>query len=142
MRGYKNFGSYNTMPGMNERIISVLSYLTAGMVGFFWIVLSAITKRTLKQFVKFHTYQSIFLSILYYVAKIVLNILLSVIKIIPIIGKLFFALVFYITQMPFIFGFSILHTAIIVVLVYIIISCLKGKYTELPWVSENIRRMI
>ena len=39
-----------------EKIIAAASYLTAGLVGFLWIILSQVTGSRLKNFLRFHKF--------------------------------------------------------------------------------------
>ena len=137
------FSTYNSYsPDLGEKIISILSYLSAGMVGFIWMIIAYATGKTLKPFLKFHSYQSIFISILYYVLTLVLGILISFLKIIPFIGALVINLVMYINQYPLFLGYSIVQTVVILVIGYLIFCCIKGIEGNIYWISDNVRRMI
>ena len=144
MRGYNynNVRQLKPTPLIGERIIAAASYMTAGLVGFIWIILSHISGKTLKPFVKFHAFQSIFISILLYVAQLIVSIFISVLSFIPFINKLVLALVFYIAQMPVVMKMSLLHLAIFGIAVYLIATSLLGRFSELPWVSDTIKKMI
>lgn len=145
MRGSNyNVRQLNPSPGMGDKIISAASYLTGGLVGFVMIILSFITKSNLRSFVKFHAYQSIFISVCAYVIKLVLEILLSVLSIIPFIGKLVLAVVFYVAQMPIpiLLGMSLLQFGIALAITYLVVTTFMGKYSEIPWISDNIKRMM
>jgi len=139
MRGYR---VYNNGLTVGDKIISALSYLTAGMIGFIWIMISQVSKKSLKPFVKYHAYQSIFISIIYYIFSILIGIILAFLKIIPFVGGFALAIVFYLAQWPVFFGFSILHSAMLLILFYLIYSALIGKYAELPWVSDNVKNLV
>lgn len=137
MREYRS-----SEPILGERLIAAFSYLTAGMVGLVWIVLSHINGKTLKPFIRYHATQSVFLSVLYLIAKIALGLILSVLSIIPIIGALVSIIVAYIQVYPLILGFSILDFAILLAVIYLVVTSMQGKFTEIPWVSDNVKRMI
>jgi len=142
MRGSYGYNRTSTLPSSPEKIIAVLSYLTAGMVGFIWLILSHVTGKSLKPFLRYHVMQSIFISVIYFLAKIIVGIMLAFLKVIPFIGSLVLALVFYTAHMPLLFGFSILHFGILLVIAYLVVTSFMGQYSFLPWVSDNIRRMI
>ncbi len=142
MRGHRNYNNLHSTPVMGERLIAVLSYLTAGMVGFFWIILAHFTKKTLRPFIKFHAFQAIFISLLYYVASIFIGILLAFVKVIPFIGSFVLSIVFYIAHFPVVFGYSILHFAMFLVILYLVATAASGKFSNLPWISDTIKRMI
>ena len=72
--------SRNYEPLPLEKIISALSYLTAGVVGFIWLILGAILKLGLRPFLRYHIYQSIFLSFLFFIASIALSLILGILS--------------------------------------------------------------
>lgn len=141
MRSYRGFATRSEIPNIFDKIISAASYLTMGLVGFVWLIFTSITNKPQKYFVRFNTYQSIFISILLYLANIIFGILLGIIKIIPIIGNIILFLEFYILQYPVFFGYSLIETAILLLIVYLTAFSLLGRYAEIPWVSENIRKL-
>ena len=49
-----------------ERLLSAATYLTAGGVGFVWLIVTALCKKRVTQFALYHIMQSIFISILFY----------------------------------------------------------------------------
>ena len=142
MRNSNIYRTNFSEPNAAERVISALSYLTAGLVGFIWLIFTYVTGKPPRPFIKFHVFQSIFISILYYLAGIIFGILFSFLKIIPFIGTLMLNLVYYIAQQPIVLGYSILHFVIILIMVYLIITALQGKYSRLPWVSDTIKQMV
>ena len=125
-----------------DRLISIASYLTMGFFGFIWLIISHITGKNLKTFTRFNIFQSIFISILLYLIRILFDISISVVKIIPFVGTVFINIVYYLTAHPFIFGFTVLGTVFNLFMAYLVITCLQGKYPEIPWISNTVRRMI
>ena len=53
-----------------ERIISALSYLTFGMAGVVWIIVSYIVKNRMSAFCSYNVYQSIFFAIFIYILSL------------------------------------------------------------------------
>ena len=139
MREYNNI---SRIPDLSDRLISALSYITAGIVGFIWIIYIQIAKKQLGPFVKFHVFQSIFISVIYYLFNIILGILMTFVKLIPFIGELVINIVFYIFQLPVFFGFSIFQFAVILLLGYLVFNSLIGRYGYVPWVSDNIKKIM
>lgn len=125
-----------------EKIIAAASYLTAGVVGFIWIIISQIAGGRLKNFLRFHIYQSIFLSILYYVFNIILTILIGIVVKIPFIGSLVYSVYFWLFDLKLIFDYSIVDTIIFLIIAYLVLNSLFGKYGRLPWVSKVIKSMM
>ena len=133
---------YSSEPILGERLIAAFSYLTAGMVGLVWIVLSHINGRTLKPFIRYHATQSVFLSVLYMAAKLALGIILAILNIIPVIGAIVSVIVAYVQVYPLIFGFSIIDFGILLAVIYLVVTSMQGKFTEIPWISDNVKRML
>ncbi len=125
-----------------EKIIAAASYLTAGVVGFFWLIISHIAGSRLKNFLRFHIYQSIFLSILYYVFNVILSIMVGIVVKIPFIGSLVYSVYFWIFDLKLIFNYSIVDTFIFIVIAYLALNSLVGRYGRLPWVSKVIKSMM
>lgn len=121
-----------------EKIISALSYCTAGLVGFVWLILGAVLKLGLRPYLKYHIYQSIFLSFLYFIVAIALSLILGILSYIPIIGGLISTITFLVAT-PIIASYSILNILIILFVGYLAITSFMGKYTYIPWVSNIIK---
>ena len=126
---------------IQDKIISGLTYLTFGLVGFIWLIITHIRRDRLSSFVKFNIFQSIFISILLYLTGLVLSILLNLVQIMPIIGPVTVNMAYFLSDYPIIFGQSIINFAKISLVFYLTIFSFMGKYGEVPWVSDNIRRM-
>ena len=128
-------------PYMIERIVSALSYLTAGMVGFIWLILGVLTKSSLRPFMKYHIFQSIFLSMGYFLFLIILEQLSVIINWIPIVRNIFSMLLFPFI-IPIVFGLSIVQILIYTVLFYLALTSFMGRYSYLPWISEIIKKNV
>lgn len=137
MRGYR------AEPNMFDKIMSASSYLTMGFTGFIWMIICYIAGKPPMPFVKYHIIQSIFVSILLYIINILSHILLGIIGVIPFIGNLINNLVFYFASYPtMLLGMSILQLILSMLIIYLAATSFMGKYTVIPWVSDNIRRMV
>lgn len=144
MRGNTGFKQYKlNKPSidMTERVLSAFSYLTSGTVGFIWLVVIHIQGKQLSSFAKYNVFQSIFLSILIYIAGILLNICISVMQIIPFVGILVANIVYYLNQFPLLLGFSLIQFSIIAVFSYLAFCSFVGKYGRIPWVSDMVSQM-
>ena len=124
-----------------EKIISALSYCTMGLVGFIWLILGAIMKLGLRPFLRYHIYQSVFLSFLFFIISTGLTLILGVLSYVPIINRLISIITFYISTG--IFGsFSILNVLFVIFIAYLVITSAMGKLTYVPWVSNIIKANI
>lgn len=124
-----------------EKIISAATYMTAGGAGFIWLIIAAILKKSVRPFLMYHIFQSIFLSILYFLLTIFTNLLLVILLKIPFISYLIGKLVYYlIVPLPFILNLSIMQTLTTSVIAYLAITAYLGYYSYIPWVSDIIKR--
>lgn len=121
-----------------EKLIASLSYLTMGFVGFVWLLIGIFTKNTLRPYLKYHIFQSIFISIAYFLASAFIGFILNILSIIPVINQLVLAFTFYFNA-PILFGFSVIEFACFAVVLYLVITSLQGKFSYIPWVSEIIK---
>lgn len=119
-----------------ERLISAATYLTAGGVGFVWLILAAFMKKRVTPFVMYHIMQSIFLSILFFLLSILGELIFVILYRIPLIN----AIPYLINMpLPFIFGLSIVQFITTSVILYLAITSGMGYYSYIPWVSDIIK---
>ncbi len=128
-------------PYLIERIIASLSYMTMGMVGFIWLIIGLFTKASLKPFLKYHIFQSIFISLGFAVLSIFVGWVSNILSFIPFINKLV-AQINFLLNMPLIFDYSILQTVIYVFLIYLAVTSFAGKFSYIPWISDIIDQNI
>lgn len=124
-------------PYLIERIIASLSYMTMGMVGFIWLIIGLFTKASLKPFLKYHIFQSIFISLGFAVLSIFVGWVSNILSFIPFINKLV-AQINFLLNMPLMFDYSILQTVIYVFLIYLAVTSFAGKFSYIPWISDII----
>lgn len=124
-------------PYLIERIIASLSYMTMGMVGFIWLIIGLFTKASLKPFLKYHIFQSIFISLGFAVLSKFVGWVSNILSFIPFINKLV-AQINFLLNMPLIFDYSILQTVIYVFLIYLAVTSFAGKFSYIPWISDII----
>ena len=134
---------------MPERILSALAYLTFGFLGMLLIIVSAITKTSLKQFVKINVYQSILLGLIFAFVQFTYNVFAAIFNLlgfIPVIGSfvnsIFQFIVYYLMGFPILFGFSLLSTVILATIIYLTVLTLLGKFPYIPFISNIIKGFI
>lgn len=125
-------------PFLIEKIIAALSYITFGFVGFFWLLLGIFTKNSLRPFLKYHIFQSIFISIAYFLLGQLLGLVMNILSVIPVISQLVLQFTFYLNA-PLVFGFSVINLAIYAIIFYLVATSLQGQFSYLPWISEIIQ---
>ena len=135
---------YNaSSPSILEKIISCLSYFTMGFVGFLWLILAFFTKNELRPFLRYHVYQSIFLSIIYFLFSTFISLLLGILGYIPFLKRLVGMLV-YMFSVPVIGHLSIISAFVLALIIYLAAGVIMEKYSYIPWVSDvinyNVRR--
>ena len=120
-----------------ERIISALTYPTAGMAGILWQIFCVMSKRPMSKFVIFNIYQSVFLAIFLFLIFTVSGMAYDLMIKIPLINLLanYIAMLL---NFPIIFGFSLLQLILYLMYIYLIGFSLIGKYAYIPWVSNII----
>lgn len=127
-----------SQPLLIEKIIAALSYLTMGFVGFIWLLIGFFTKSNLRQFLKYHIFQSIFISFAYLIISLILGMVMNILSIIPLVNQLVLQFTFYLNA-PLLFGFSIIQILVNIVILYLAVTSLQGRYSYIPWVSDIIK---
>lgn len=118
-----------------ERILSTATYLTAGGVGFVWLIIAAFLRKRVTPFLMYHIMQSIFISILFFLLSILGELIFIILYKIPLINA-----IPYFINMPLpIFGLSIVQIITTTIILYCAIMAGLGYYSYLPWVSNIIK---
>ena len=125
-----------------NRVIAGLTYLTAGGVGFVWLIVSVIRKRYPNTFLWFHIAQSFFLTLLYVVVNAAFWWLVGILSYIPFLNRLIRHIVIDWFNSPFIFGYSIMQCLIYGTILYLAVFAFMGLYAYIPWVSDIIKQNI
>ena len=128
-------------PYLIERIVVSLSYLTMGFIGFIWLILGAFTKSQSSSFVKYHIFQSIFISILLFILNVLLGIINDVLSFIPII-KVFTQQIYYLFNAPMFLNYSLIQMVMYLFIAYLMITSALGVYTYVPFVSDIISQNV
>ena len=122
-----------------ERIIAFLTYMSVGLVGFIWLIISALAKKQTTTFLMYHILQSIFLSILFFLLNTFAELIYVILYRIPFIN----AIPYFVNMpLPFLFGLSIIQAITTLILLYLSITAFLGLYSYLPWVSDVIKSNI
>ena len=120
-----------------DRIVSAASYFTAGGAGFIWMIVCALMHVRMSSFLLYHVFQSIFLSILYFLIVEISKMLYVILYRIPLLN----AIPYYINMpLGFLFGLSIIQVITSFIILYLGITAFLGLYSYIPWVSDIINR--
>lgn len=126
---------------MIERIVAGLSYLTMGFAGFIWLIIGLIRRSNITKFLQYHIFQSIFISIGYVLLCLIFGFILNMLSMIPILNIVAAQIALFF-NMPLIFGYSIIQTAIYILLFYLAITSFMGLYGRVPFISDIIDRNV
>ena len=119
-----------------ERILSAATYITAGGVGFVWLIIAALTKKQVTKFLMYHILQSIFLSILTYLVSILFNMVYIILYKIPLINAIPYLLNL---PLPLFLGLSIIQVFTTTIILYLAITAGMGYFSYLPVISNIIK---
>jgi len=118
-----------------ERILSAATYMTAGGVGFVWLIIAAVMKKRVTPFLMYHIMQSIFISIAYFLLTVLCNMLYVILYRIPLIN----AIPYFVSMpLPFAMGLSVIQIITTSVILYLAITSFLGYFSYIPWVSDII----
>ena len=119
-----------------ERILSAATYLTAGGVGFIWLIIAALSKRRVTNFLMYHILQSIFISIAFYLLSVLGNLLYMILYRIPFINA-----IPYLLNLPIqiALNLSLIQIFTTTIILYLAITAGMGYYSYLPIVSKIIK---
>jgi len=131
-----------TSPNLFERLIVVSNYITFGIVGFAWLIINAIRGGRLTPFLQYHIFQSFFLVMFYWLLTVFISLIAQILSFIPFINLLVLKILFYFNT-PFFFGrYSIISGTVSLIILYLVLSSLQGKFSYIPWVSDIINRTV
>lgn len=117
-----------------ERLLSAASYLTAGFVGFIWLIIAALLKKQVRPFLMYHIMQSIFISIVFFLVSHLAGLVYVILYKIPVINA-----IPYLLNMPMVAGLSVIQLFTTTIILYLTITSGMGLYSYLPWISDIIK---
>lgn len=123
--------------GVFDRLISFISYITAGWGGMIVLVIMYFRKKTPSRFLRYNAMQSIFISLFYFIIAMGLGLILKFLSYIPFINYLVAQITFFFNR-PFLFDYSLIQLFITGLIAYLAISSLLGIYPRVYWISKNI----
>lgn len=123
--------------GILDRIISFLSYITAGWGGMIMLVVMYFRKKTPSHFLRYNAMQSIFISLLYFIIAMGLGLILKFLSYIPFINYLVAQIAFFFNR-PLLLDYSLIQLFTTCLIAYLAISSLLGIYPRVYWISKNI----
>lgn len=128
-----------------EKIISILSYLTMGIVGVIWFLIAYFSNKRLRYFFMYNIVQSMIIAIILTLIKLGLGIILSILAKIPILDFIA-AVVYYIVSFSIIrlyplgLAFSLFQIILFLLLAYIIAGVVIGRIFYVPFLSDFMNK--
>ena len=127
---------YRTV-GWLDRIISVLSYISAGWFGMIYLIILYFRKKMPSRFLRYNIFQSIFISLLFFVLSFGFGLVLKFLSYIPFLNYLVATITFQFNR-PILFQYSLIQVFVIGLTLYMSIICLMGRLPRVFWVSKII----
>ncbi|MBQ4122615.1 hypothetical protein IJD44_02680 [bacterium] len=124
-----------------EKIISILSYLTMGIVGLFFIIIAFLKKQKVKFFLMYNIAQSMVISIFLALIKLGLGIILEIIAKIPYVDYIA-AIIYYILNFKVLriyllnITFTIPELLVTLLIGYIVTGIILGRIFYIPFLSD------
>lgn len=124
-----------------EKIISILSYLTMGIVGLIWLLIAYFLKQKLKFFLMYNIAQSMVISIFLALIKMGLDIILTIISKISILDYVA-AIIYWLFAIEIIrihlfnLSFTIPELLVVILIGYIITGICLGRIFYIPYLTD------
>lgn len=123
--------------GLFDRIVSCATYLSAGWIGMILLVILYFRKKRASKFLQYNVFQSIFISLLFFVVAMLFTLVFKVLAWIPFLDYLV-AQISLIFNVPIFFNYSTIQVFTTGLILYMAILSAMGKYPRVYWVSKNV----
>lgn len=124
-----------------EKIISVLTYITFGIVGLVWYLVAIFTKKKLKFFLMYNIIQSMIISVFLAFFRFAMTTVLMILAKIPFLGivaaLINFIYTIKIIKLPiFHISFTLEQFLVTLLIAYIIWGVVLGKIFYIPYLTK------
>ena len=123
--------------GIVDRLVSFLSYISAGWFGMIYCIVLFVGKKMPSMFVRYNVFQSIFISLLYFVLSFGFGLLLKFLSYIPFLNYIVATITFQFNR-PVFFDYSFIQTFMIGLTIYMAVVSILGRRPRVFWVSKLI----
>ena len=127
---------YNS-PSLFEKLVASASYIFP-LVGFVFVIITALLKKDMKAFLKYNIFQSIFIAFTLWIVVSGLGFLMKFVSYIPGVKNVVGIITFFLNT-PLFYGFSIITFLYFLFVIYLIIGVLRGSDSYVPWISDVIK---
>lgn len=125
-----------------ERLIAAGSYLTLGLVGMVWFLLSFILlKKPMSRFLTCNIVQSFVISILYAIISLCYTIFIGILVNLPWVGRLLYRMHVFLFETPIYNTLSFINFFILIFLCYLSVFALLGKLAYVPFVTDITKNL-
>lgn len=124
-------------PSLFEKLVAGASYIFP-LVGFVFVIITALLKKDMKAFLKYHIFQSIFIAFTLWIVVSGLGFLMKFVSYIPGVKNVVGIITFFLNT-PLFYGFSIITFLYFLFVIYLIIGVLRGSDSYVPWISDVIK---
>lgn len=130
-----------------EKIISILSYFTMGIVGVVWLIVAHFLKRKLRYFLLFNVVQSMLIAIILAILKLCLESIFYIFAKIPVLDVIA-ALINFIISVKLIrlswlgLSFTMIEFFVFALILYVSIGIFLGKIFKIPFISTIVQRAV
>ena len=121
----------------SDRIISLLSYVTAGWGGMIYCIIMYFRKKMPSRYVRYNVFQSIFISLLFFILSFGFGLILKFLSYIPFLNYVVASITFQFYR-PVLFEYSLIQLFVIGLTLYLSGLCLVGHLPRVYWVSKII----
>lgn len=130
-----------------EKIISIFSYLSMGIIGLIWFIIAYFMKKRLTYFLMYNITQSMIIAIFLAILKLGLNIIFSILAIIPLLNilsaKINYIISVKILTLPMLnLSFNIFEVILHLLLIYIIIGILSNRIFYIPYLTNIMSKLM
>jgi hypothetical protein len=123
--------------GIVDRLVSFLSYISADWFGMIYCIVLFVGKKSPSMFVRYNVFQSIFISLLYFVLSFGFGLLLKFLSYIPFLNYIVATITFQFNR-PVIFDYSFIQAFMIGLTIYMAVISILGRRPRVFWVSRII----
>ena len=127
-------------PSLPDRVISALSYLSAGWIGLIYMVVLYFARKGSSKFLRFNVYQSIFISFAVFVIGMIYTLFFDLLTHIPFI-QIIVSWIDLFLRKPTFGNYSILQALVVIYLAYVVIWSLLGKFPMIFKISRLFYRI-
>lgn len=127
-----------------EKIISIISYYTMGIVGLVWVIIGYFLNKRVKFFLMYNITQSVLISIFLAFLNILFQVILQIIIAIPFLSSIGINISLFMQKKINIIGlsFNIIEIIIFLLLIYISIGVIQGRIYNVPVLTKIVKRIM